>query len=512
MSRITITRRNLLQAGIYGGLGAALTACSETVNKAAATKPAGSDIGAIDHLVFLMYENRSFDHYFGTYPGVRGFDDHPAGELGAFAQAWPGNDTLDPPGVLLPYHLDTSHQMAECTYDLSHAWTAQHQSWNGGAMSDFVKVHTSPQWEGPIHGPLTMGYYTRQDLPFYYALADAFTICDNNHCSVFGPTDPNRLFYMSGTNDPDGVAGGPIITTNSDPQSMWSVSWKTMPEVLEQKGISWKFYNPPGSEFVPTQALAKEISLNIMMYFEQFKEPSSDLFKKAFRSTFPADLAHDVATDSLPAVSWVIPTTFPLDHCEHPPAPPALGEWYTSQVLEILSSNSKLWSRTALIINYDENDGFFDHVAPPTAPAGTPGEYLTVDPLPDTAGGIGGPNGLGMRVPMLVVSPFSRGGYVCSTVSDHTSCLRLIETRFGAKVPNVSDWRRKTVGDLTEALHLSHSETSKPTLPATSQRPRSVATECQAVQLLELNTNTPAYPIPSHQEMPVQEPGTRPQV
>ncbi|MFZ0665591.1 MAG: alkaline phosphatase family protein [Acidimicrobiales bacterium] len=512
MSRIAITRRNLLQAGLYGGLGAALTACSETVHKAASTKPAGSDIGAIDHLVFLMYENRSFDHYFGTYPGVRGFDDHPAGELGAFAQAWPGNDTLDPPGVLLPYHLDTTHQTAECTYDLSHAWTAQHQSWNGGSMSDFVKVHTSAQYEGPVHGPLTMGYYTREDLPFYYALADAFTICDNNHCSVFGPTDPNRLFYMSGTNDPDGIAGGPIITTNSDPQSMWSVSWKTMPEVLEQAGVSWKFYNPPGKEFVPTQALAKEVSLNIMMYFEQFKEPSSELFKKAFLSTFPADLAHDVATDNLPAVSWVIPTTFPVDHCEHPPAPPALGEWYTSQVLEALTSNPKVWARTALIINYDENDGFFDHVSPPTAPAGTPGEYLTVDPLPDTAGGIAGPTGLGIRVPMMVVSPFSRGGYVCSQVYDHTSCLRLIETRFGVKVPNVSDWRRKTVGDLTEALHLSHSETTTPALPATSQSPRSVATECQAVQLLELNVNTPAYPIPVHQQMPTQEPGSRPQV
>jgi len=279
MAPSPLTRRNLLKSGLYGSLGAALAACgtsTETIKKAASTPPAGSDIGAIDHLVFLMFENRSFDHYFGTYPGVRGFDDHPSGSLGAFAQAWPGNESYDPPNVLLPYHLDTVQQMGECTYDLSHAWTAQHQCWNGGTMGDFVKVHTSPQWEGPVHGPLTMGYYTRADLPFYYALADAFTICDNNHCSVFGPTDPNRLYYMSGTIDPEGLQGGPVVTTNSDAASMWSTSWKTMPESLDSKGISWKVYNPPGSEFLPTSSLAKLVSLNILLYFKQYRDPSSE--------------------------------------------------------------------------------------------------------------------------------------------------------------------------------------------------------------------------------------------
>jgi phospholipase C len=511
--RRRITRRRLLQSGLYGGLGVALAACSGTVRKAASVKPAGSDLGAIDHLVFLMQENRSFDHYFGTYPGVRGFDDHSAGDLGVFAQAWPGSDMTTPTGVLLPYHLDTIHQMGECTYDLSHGWNAEHDCWNNGKMNAFVKTHTSEQFEGPVHGPLTMGYYTRSDLPFYYALADAFTICDNNHCSVLGPTHPNRLFYMSGTNDPDGQAGGPIITTSEESSTQWSVSWPTMPEALDAANVSWKVYNPPGPWFIPTKTdYAIAFSLNVLLYFRQYSDPTSDLYKKSFLSTFPSDFAHDVATDNLPQVSWLCTTTFPEDHSEHPPAPSALGEWYTSQVLDILTSNPHVWSRTALIINYDENDGFFDHVRPPTPPPGTPGEYLTVDPLPQAAYGIDGPNGLGIRVPMLVVSPFSRGGYVCSETFDHTSCLKLIETRFGVSAPNISAWRRSTVGDLSSALQMHRSDTSTPALPATSDKPHSVEAECKPLQLIEQNVDSPAYPIPDPQQMPQQEPGSRPTV
>jgi phospholipase C len=511
MDSLRVSRRNLLRSGVYGGLGVALAACTATVKKAASVPPAGSDIGAIDHLVFVMQENRSFDHYFGTYPGARGFDDHPAGNPGVFAQPWPGNETRDPHGVLLPYHLDTVNQMGECTYDLSHGWGAEHESWNEGAMNAFVTTHTLPEYEGPVHGPLTMGYYTRQDIPFYYALADAFTLCDNNHCSVLGPTHPNRLFYMTGTNDPDGAAGGPVITTNGSPSSMWSTSWRTMPEALDAAGVPWKIYNPPGTWFQPNNIYALTFSLNMMFYFKQFKDQSSDLSKKAFSSIFPNDFAHDVATDNLPAVSWLATTTFPEDHSEHPPAPAALGEWYTNQVLDILASNPKVWSRTALIINYDENDGFFDHVKPPTPPVGTPGEYLTVHPLPSAAGGVAGPVGLGFRVPMLVVSPFSRGGYICSETFDHTSCLKLIESRFGVAVPNGSAWRRSTVGDLTSALQMNRSDASVPTLPKTSQNPKSVTTECKPAQLLETNVDSPPYPIPTNQQMPSQEPGTRPQ-
>ena len=501
------TRREVL-AGAGGAAALLLAACGgTTASRAASVAPAGSDVGAIEHVVFLMQENRSFDHYFGTFPGVRGFNDHPSGDVGSFSQAWPANVSVSPAGRLLPFRLDTARTLAECTFDLSHAWTAQHQCWNHGKMDAFVTTHTSPQYEGPVNGVLTMGYYTRDDLPFYYALADAFTLCDGYHCSVLGPTHPNRVFWISGTNDPDGKAGGPVIITDGLPSAKFSLSWETMPERLEDKGVSWKTYNPPGSEYLPSSDSAIAISNNILMHFAQYSDPSSSLYQKAFVPTFPDDFAKDVAAGTLPQVSWIVAPTVPKDHSEHPPAPPSLGEWFTYQVLSALISNPKVWAKTVFFVSYDENDGFFDHVAPPTAPPGTPGEYLTVDPLPATAGGVAGPTGLGFRVPLLVLSPFSRGGYVASETFDHTSQLRFLETRFGVEVPNLSTWRRQTTGDLTSTLHLGARQMSVPDLPPTSQDDPRVAMECQPSQLLELDIPHPPDLVPTSQKMPTQERG-----
>jgi phospholipase C len=499
------TRREVLVAAMAGAFGVALAACGgETARKAAAVTPAGSDLGAVEHVVFLMHENRSFDHYFGSYKGVRGFDDHPAGSSGAFAQSWPGGTASE----LLPFHLDTATTDAECTYDLSHEWSAQHMCWNGGQMDRFVATHTSPRFEGPQNGVLTMGYYTRSDLDFWYALADAFTIADGYHCSVMGPTHPNRLHALSGTLDPEGRAGGPVLITNSAASAIGSASWSTMPEQLQAQGISWKVYNPPGSAYQPSSPLSIAISDNILLYFKRHvQDPSSPLYRNAFGPIFPKDFARDVANDTLPQVSWIIP---PVGYDEHPPGPPAAGMWFAHQVLSALVSNPKTWSKTVLFIMYDENDGFFDHVPPPTAPAGTPGEYVTVDPLPSDAIGIGGPIGLGFRVPLLVVSPFSRGGYVSSDTFDHTSQLRFLETRFGVKAPNISTWRRSVTGDLTSTLHVGSPDTSVPRLPATPGRSDArVKRECQPSQLVELDVTNPApYPLPVSQVVPSQEAGT----
>jgi phospholipase C len=206
-------------------------------------------------------------------------------------------------------------------------------------------------------------------------------------------------------------------------------------------------------------------------------------------------------------VSWIIP---PVGFDEHPPSPPAMGMWFAQQVISALVANPKTWAKTVLFIMYDENDGFFDHVAPPVPPAGTPGEYLTMDPLPSDAAGIPGPLGLGFRVPLLVVSPFSRGGYVCSEVFDHTSQLRFLETRFGVPAPNITPWRRSVTGDLTSSLHVTSPDLSIPKLPIVPGRsdPR-VTKECTASQLLQLDISNPApYPVPANQSMPSQEPGS----
>jgi phospholipase C len=281
-----------------------------------------------------------------------------------------------------------------------------------------------------------------------------------------------------------------------------------MPEELEAKGISWKVYNPPGSGYQPSNPLSIAISDNILLYFKRHvQDPSSPLYKKAFGPIFPRDFNRDVATDSLPQVSWIIP---PIGYDEHPPSPPAAGMWFAHQLINTLVSNPKTWAKTVLFIMYDENDGFFDHVKPPVPPAGTPGEFLTVDPLPAPAYGVAGPVGLGFRVPLLVVSPFSRGGYVCSDTFDHTSQLRFLETRFGVKAPNISAWRRSVTGDLTSTLHVGTPDSSVPKLPVTSGRsdPK-VKSECQPSQLIEFDVRNPVpYPVPTVQSMPTQEPGT----
>ena len=504
-----LDRRTFLGGTLAAGVGLLAAACgsSTTVAKAARVTPAGSDLGAIEHVVFLMQENRSFDHYFGTYPGVRGFDDHPAHGLGAFAQPWAGNRTSPPLGTVLPFHLDVASGVGECTYDLDHFWAAQHRCWNHGTNDAFVATHTSPEYEGPDHGTVTMGYHTRADLPYHYALADAFTLCDGYHASVLGPTHPNRLMSVSATIDPDGLHGGPVLITNSDESARFSVDWPTMPEALEDAGVSWKVYNPPGEAYQVTSPLVMAISDAILPYFSQYSDPSSPLYQKAFVPTFP-DFATDVASGSLPAVSWIIP---PEGYDEHPPAPSALGAGFIDRVLGTLVSNEEVWATTVLFVMYDENDGFFDHVAPPVPPAGTAGEYLTVDPLPADASGVAGPVGLGFRVPMLVVSPFSRGGHVSSEVFDHTSQLLFLEERFGVRVPNLSAWRRSTVGNLTSTLQTGAPVTTVPRLPSTARDTAAgvQALGCTTGDILEVSTDQPVIPLPHPQRMPVQESGTR---
>ena len=361
-------------------------------------------------------------------------------------------------------------------------------------MDSFITSHLST--DGATNGPVTMGYYTRADLPFYYALADAFTVCDGYHCSVLGPTDPNRLMLMTGTIDPEGVAGGPIVSTASDPLSEYGkLSWETMPERLLAAGVSWKVYNDP----------VALVALNRLPDFKNYNDPFSitgiELIAKGVTPSYPGDFQSDVANGTLPSVSWIIP---PVAECEHPAAPPAFGEYFVQQVLSTLVSNPEVWAQTAVVLVYDENSGFFDHVVPPTAPEGTGGEWLST--LPSAAGGVNGPIGLGFRTPALLVSPFSAGGYRYSGTLDHTSVLRFIETRFGVEVPNLSAWRRGVTGDFTGALNLTTApDTAFPTLPPVSLGDTSTAEQAVLNALAgTLDVGIP-YPLPDSNSMPAQE-------
>ncbi len=502
-------RRRFLQAGMAAGAaGVGLSSkAGSLIETALKHSSDATSLGDIQNVVILMQENRSFDHYFGTLSGVRGFSVGPVLEQTVGGMTYPIFDQFGyEPGVgvtssgyMQPFHLksDPPTKDGQTTNDISHNWGPQHQSWDSGAMDAFMTAHLAA--DGDTNGPLTMGYFTRKDLAFYYALADAFTICDGYHCSVLGPTDPNRVMSISATIDPAGVAGGPCLVTQTSERQLdyGTFTWTTMPEQLSAAGISWKVYNDP-------TAL---LELSPFPYFKTFYDPSTpaqvEMAAQALSNIYPVNFEADVAAGSLPSVSWIMP---PLAECEHPAAPPEYGEYLVQQILQILVSNPDVWSQTLFIVVYDENGGFFDHMPPVTPPAGTEGEYLTADPLPADASGIAGPVGLGFRVPCLMISPFSRGGYMCSHTFDHTSTLRFLETRFGVEVPNLSAWRRSVTGDMTEALALGlPPDTSVPTLPATSLGDTKVAEQAVINALAGTEDVGVSYPLPTTNRMPVQE-------
>src|SRR5579862_2382157 len=494
-----LTRRELLKLATAATAAEFASLALQGCNASKLISPVSSGcstIADIEHVVVLTQENRSFDHYFGSYRGVRGFSD----QSNAFQQPDPANTTISPAGVLLPFHLDTANSNAACTHDITHDWVPQHQSWDNGKMDGFVSSRLQINSNDAL---LSMGYYTRADIPYYYALADAFTICDSYFCSVIGPTDPNRLYCMAASLDPDGKNGGPVLQTiiNNRSAMYGRLTYTTMPEQLQAKGISWKVYSSPD-----VNILGGILSDNVLSYFKNFQDPSSVLHQNAFGPQFPVDFLADIASGNLPQVSWIIGSVLTSDH---PPAPSLFGENALSLIVAALMANPALWAKTVLFVNYDENGGFFDHVSPMTAPPGTPGEYITAPAVPDPtvigSPAVTGPIGLGFRVPMLIISPFSRGGFVCSDLFDHTSVLRFLETRFGAEVPNLSAWRRAAVGDLTSAFNFKSADLSVPTLPAT------LPGTSQAIQLCAQNLAgfTP-FTVPATQTSPVQESETAP--
>src|ERR1700740_2256481 len=237
------TRRELLKLGTAAAAAelASLSLHGCGVSNLVQSGSSGcSKLTDIEHVVILTQENRSFDHYFGSYRGVRGFSDQSA----AFQQPDPANTTSAPVGARLPFHLDTSQGDASCTHDISHDWVPQHQSWDNGKMDGFVTSRLPINANDAV---LSMGYYTRTDIPYYYALADAFTICDNYFCSVMGPPAPNRLYTMAASVDPDGKNGGPILQTIVTNRTAFygRLTYNTMPRQLPAPGLSWKVYSSP---------------------------------------------------------------------------------------------------------------------------------------------------------------------------------------------------------------------------------------------------------------------------
>ncbi|MFF4905603.1 phosphocholine-specific phospholipase C [Streptomyces sp. NPDC001260] len=495
-----VNRRRFLQ---LAGATGAFTALSSSIQRAAAL-PANHRTGSIEdveHIVVLMQENRSFDHYFGTLRGVRGFGDpRPAVTRQDGKPVWYQADANG--RDILPFHPDADDLGLAFIQDLPHGWNDGHAAFNGGKYDKWV----------PSKGSTTMAYLTREDIPFHYALADSFTVCDAYHCSFIGSTDPNRYYMWTGYTGNDGQGGGPVLGNDEA-----GYAWTTYPERLEKAGVSWKIYQDVGDGLDAAgawgwiqDAYRGNYGDNSLLYFKQYQnaQPGTPLYDKARTGTdarkgegFFDRLKADVKGGTLPQISWIVA---PEAFTEHPNWPANYGAWYVAQVLDALTSDPKVWAKTALFITYDENDGFFDHQIPPFAPGSAAQGKSTVDVGPDLFKGDGshpaGPYGLGQRVPMLVVSPWSKGGYVCSETMDHTSIIRFMERRFGVHEPNISPWRRAICGDLTSAFDFSHKDVEPVALPATDG------------YLPPDHNRHPDYvpTPPANGSLPKQEPGLRP--
>jgi phospholipase C len=560
------TRRDFLKkAALISGTAAVINTLPPVIQKALAINPApGSTFYDAEHIVFLMQENRSFDHQLGNLQGVRGYNDPRAIQLPTgnkvFLQTNKNGDTYG------PFHLNVKDTKVAWMGALPHNWTDQTDAMNNGKYDRWLDVKRTykPDY---ANIPLTMGYCNREDFPFYYSLADAFTVCDQNFCSSITGTHPNRHYWMTGTvrekNTPDGIAHLWNVNDYNNP----TLNWTTFPERLEENGVNWKVYQneltlgyglkTPGADWL------SNFGTNVLEYFKQYnvnlhagalanlqtkkqnlqqmitdlgnkkdsesvarliavkrllaniEKQENDRATKDFNDLdkqqqginnnafvtnindpfyhdltplkysdsgtdreldIPAgDVFHqfreDVKNGTLPTVSWLMP---PANFSDHP-GEPWFGPWYVSEAMDILLQNPEVWKKTIFVVTYDENDGYFDHVPPFVVPNpykdNTGKVSAGIDPKMDFATRDQQTNpstqekniresaiGLGYRVPMIIASPWTRGGFVCSEVFDHTSSIQFVEhfmdVKFGKKIKeeNITQWRRTICGNLTSAF------------------------------------------------------------
>lgn len=565
------SRRDFLKkAALLSGGVAMANMLPPAIQKALAINPApGSTYLDAEHVVILMQENRSFDHCFGTLQGVRGFNDPRAIRLPNQNPVWLQSDAVG--NTYPPFRLDIKDTKITWMGSLPHSRASQVDANNLGKYDKWLIAKRSGN-KNYADMPLTMGHYTREDLPFNFGMADAFTVCDQNFCSAMTSTTPNRSFFWTGkiTHEEDGLPKANIRNPDYVANTM---PWQTFPELLEEAGVSWNFYQndlSTGGGYVGEErSWLANYGCNLLEFFKAYNVKFSDryiknlqkqaetlpaeidklqednstdeeevkrnreaiktkqevldnaraeltkwnkenfeklspkeksLYKRAFvintgdphyrsitqltyndggkerKATVPkGDLLHqfrdDVNKGKLPTVSWL---AGPQNFSDHPSAP-WYGAWYVSEILDILTKNPEVWKKTIFIVTYDENDGYFDHVPPFMIPdnklpgtgkvsAGIETEIEHVRLENEVKQGIPrnqareGAIGLGFRVPMMIASPWSRGGRVCSEVFDHTSTLQFLETfvkkKFNKNIhlDNISQWRRTICGDLTSAF------------------------------------------------------------
>lgn len=579
------SRREFLKkaAMLAGATGMANTLPSSVLKAMAINADPGSTFYDAEHIVFLMQENRSFDHMFGSLKGVRGFNEpHPHIQPDG-NKVWLQKDGQG--YTYAPFHVDINKTKITWQGGLPHSWSDQVAARNGGRYDKWL----------PVKGPMALSYYKRSDVPFYYALADAFTVCDQHFCSSLTGTTPNRLFFFTGTVRGEKSENRVAVVNNDQAESHTNtyVDWPTFQELLEDNGIDWRIYqneiwsaNLPEGEIDdwlgnygdnPVEYI-KRHNVKLSAYFrkngdntvkpaltaaevqakyDKLSQREKNLIDKAFQSnisekdylelapfTFTndegksetinlpkGDIFHqfrkDVDEGKLPAVSWLVAPQRFSDHTSSP----LYGTWYVSEALDILTKNPEVWKKTIFVLTYDENDGYFDHQPP----------FVVPNPEDPSSGKVsaginyatdyeyrkGSPIGLGYRVPMVIASPWSKGGFVNSQVFDHTSSLMFMEKWLNKKTGrqiksnNISDWRRAICGDLTSVFRPYNGEQINSPVPlkretvvtnignAKNKPPQVNPTALNKTEVAKIN-KFEAFSAQTSIHAPRQEEGTKP--
>lgn len=578
------TRRDFLKkAAIMAGAAGAATAIPNSVLKAMSINAEpGSTFYDAEHIVFLMQENRSFDHLFGTLKGVRGFNNpHPHLQPDG-NKVWLQKDGKG--FTYAPFHVDINKTKITWQGGLPHSWNDQVAARNEGKYDKWV----------PIKSQMSLAYYKRDDVPFYYALADAFTICDQHFCASLTGTTPNRLFFFTGTVRGERSENEVAVVNNNQAESHDNVfvDWPTFQEVLEDNGIDWRIYqnevwtaNLPEGETDdwlgnygdnPVEYISRHhVRLSdyfrkngdnsvkpplspqeVQTKYNQLSQREKNLIDKAFQNnsahkdylsltpfTFTNDegktetinipkgdifyqFRKDVDSGKLPTVSWLVAPQRFSDHTSSP----LYGTWYVSEALDILTKNPEVWKKTIFVLTYDENDGYFDHFPPFVAPNPNNQESGKVSAginyATDFEAKKGSPIGLGYRVPLVIASPWSKGGYVNSQVFDHTSSLMFVEKWLSKKTSkkiksnNISDWRRNMCGDLTSVFRPYNGEEIKSpgalkrsavvtNIGNAKNKPQATPTALSDEEIAKINRYEP-HAAEAAALAPKQEPGIKP--
>jgi phospholipase C len=418
--------------------------------------------------------------------GVRGFSDPNVGiqanGLDLYHQPdSKSTDTKNGTKYLLPYQLQGAR--AGCTAGGSNMWGPFHSAVNKGKNDNWPNGNS----------PKSMGYLTRSQIPFLYSLADEFTIADMYFQSVQGSTNPNRVVWMSGT-----IQGPPNNYVLQDNSEATPFEWSTYPEALTNASVPWQLYQDKDN-----------FDDNPLAWFKYWQKLPAGAEKNKGVGFLGLQAFYDAAAKgTLPAFSIIIG---PMELSEHPTNTPLAGSWLQQQIVNAVM-NSPAWNQTALFINYDEAGGYYDHVQPPQEPES---EYVK-----DKFTGEQVAIGFGPRVPMVIVSPWTRGGNVFSEVSDHTSTLKFMEEFVGkdsqgnylAPAVNVRPFARQTASNLVNAFDFENPDYSLPKFDAVP-KPATLPLigTWNPTEMCEINIFAPKTKPPyGKQTMPVVESGSRP--